>query len=138
MPSPNHFLSVSERLDWIMLQLPRFDERDKYIQAIALGRVTLRGHETLDIFEGVTVVTLALDWQDVHEDCLKRFARRSPWRGHIRAGPIKIDSQSNRLRGLTRKCIYPRIEQGQTRFLKISDIAGNDCEPVMECRRSND
>ena len=37
------------KIHWIMLPLPHFDQRDEYIQAIALGRAALRGHKTLDI-----------------------------------------------------------------------------------------
>ena len=44
-----------------MPPLPRFDHRDEYIQAIALGRVALRGHKTFDIFERVAVVAPGLD-----------------------------------------------------------------------------
>ena len=49
------------KIHWIMLQLPRFDERDEYIEAIALGRVALRGHQALDLPKRAAVVTLGLD-----------------------------------------------------------------------------
>jgi hypothetical protein len=50
------------KIHWIMLPLPRLHQRDKHIEAITHGRVALCDHQALDLFEGVAVVTLGLDW----------------------------------------------------------------------------
>ena len=42
-------------------------QRDKHVEAIPLGRVALRAHQALDLFEDVAVITLGLDWRDVHD-----------------------------------------------------------------------
>src|SRR6266481_7882424 len=66
------------KIERVMLPFPRFDQRDKHVKTITLGRVPLGGHQARDCFEGITIIALGLDWRDVHDCYLpKRFAHRS-------------------------------------------------------------
>jgi hypothetical protein len=47
-------------------------------------------------------------------------------------------STSRRSDPSLRQWIYPWIEQGHARLLKIAVVAGYNCQPVMECRRRDD
>jgi predicted phage terminase large subunit-like protein len=61
-----------------MIPFQRFDQRDKHIKTITLGRVQLCGHQARDCFEGITIIALGLDWRDVLDCYLpKQFAHRS-------------------------------------------------------------
>src|SRR5580692_6034746 len=51
----------------IHMVLDRLHQRDKHVEAITLGRVALRDHQALDLFEDVAVITLGLDWRDLHD-----------------------------------------------------------------------
>jgi len=58
------------KIEPIMLPLPGFHQCDQHVEPIALGRVALRSHQALDLLEGAAVITLGLDWCDVHDSYL--------------------------------------------------------------------
>jgi hypothetical protein len=63
------------KIEWIMSALPGLNQRDEHVEAIPLGRVALRHHQSLDFRKGTPVVALRLDWYDVHgwrpSNCLR-------------------------------------------------------------------
>jgi hypothetical protein len=61
----DRFHRVGE-IEWIMLPLPGFHQRDEYIKPVAPGTVAFRRHQALDFQKDSAVITLGLDWCDVH------------------------------------------------------------------------
>src|SRR5674476_1186040 len=70
----------------IMLPLPRLHQRDKHVEAITLRCVALRDHQALDLFEDLAVITLALDWRNVHDFYLQTVCASIP--SYCRCVPI--------------------------------------------------
>ena len=61
------------------------------------------------------------------------------WLGEVDlAASSATRSTSRRSDPSLRQRIYPWIEQGHARLLKIAFVAGYNCQPVMECRRRDD
>ena len=63
---------VSDRLhrvrqiEPVMLAFPCFDQRNQYIEPIALGRIAPGIHQSLNLLENAAIVAVGFDRRDIH------------------------------------------------------------------------
>src|ERR1700730_14057963 len=70
-------LTYRPKVEWKALALPGLHQCDKYVQAIALGRIPPGPHQSLDFLEDATVIPLGLDGLDFHVPVLISSVHRS-------------------------------------------------------------
>jgi hypothetical protein len=63
---PDRFHRIRQ-IEPVMFALPRFHQRDQYIEPISFGRVAPGIHQSLDLPENPAIITIGFDRCDIHD-----------------------------------------------------------------------